>query len=316
MLPLSVDIMNHDNLYGYIPSIVAGVIFIVLFSGTTFFHAFQLTKARCWYFIPFVVGGFCTLTPCPNWNNLQLCSNTLPSKSPVQIIGYICRVIARNNLHSVTIYAVQSVLILLAPPLYAASIYMVLGRTVTHLNAENLSLVRVRWMTKIFVSGDVFSFLLQSAGGGLMAAGSASTRKTGSNVVIGGLVVQLLFFGFFVVVAAIFHYRIEKNPTSKSQNERMATQALGWRQRNWVTVLLALYVVSALILIRSIFRLVEYKGGFGGYLMTHEVFGYIFDALLMFVAMVVMNVYHPAVILGDGKGEGVRYSEYRETVRL
>jgi hypothetical protein len=53
--------MNHDNLYGYIPSIAAGVIFIILFSGTTFFHAFQLTKARCWYFIPFVVGGVCML---------------------------------------------------------------------------------------------------------------------------------------------------------------------------------------------------------------------------------------------------------------
>ncbi|CEO59249.1 hypothetical protein PMG11_03931 [Penicillium brasilianum] len=237
-------------------------------------------------------------------------------KPSVQIIGYVCRVIARNNLSSVGIYAMQSVLILLAPPLYAASIYMVLGRTVTYLNAENLSLVRVRWMTKIFVSGDIFSFLLQAAGGGLMASSKTSTRETGSNVVIGGLVVQLLFFGFFVVVAAIFHYRIEKNPTSKSQNERTTTRAQGWRQRNWMTVLLALYVVSALILIRCIFRLVEYKGGFNGYIMTHEAFGYIFDALLMFIAMVVMNVYHPAVILGDGKGGGMPYSEYSENVRL
>lgn len=237
-------------------------------------------------------------------------------KSTVQIIGYICRVIARNSLNSVAIYAMQSVLILLAPPLYAASIYMVLGRTVTHLNAENLSLVRVRWLTKIFVSGDVFSFFLQSAGGGLMASSSTSTRQTGSNVVIGGLVVQLLFFGFFVAVAAVFHYRIEKNPTSKSQNERMSTRAQGWRQRNWLTILLALYVVSALIFIRSIFRLVEYKGGFDGYIMTHEAFGYIFDALLMFIAMVVMNVYHPAVILGDGKGGARQYTEYGEDVRL
>lgn len=210
----------------------------------------------------------------------------------------------------------QSVLILLAPPLYAASIYMVLGRTVTYLNAGNLSLVRVRWLTKIFVSGDVFSFLLQSAGGGLMASSSTSARETGSNVVIGGLVVQLLFFGFFVAVAAVFHYRIVKNPTSKSQNERMSTRAQGWRQRNWLTILLALYVVSALILIRSVFRLIEYKDGFDGYIMTHEVFGYIFDALLMFIAMVVMNVYHPAVILGDGKGGGRQYSEYGEDVRL
>jgi hypothetical protein len=55
-------------------------------------------------------------------------------------------------------------MILLAPPLYAASIYMVLGRTVTYLRAESLSLVPVKWMTKIFVTGDVFSFLLQCAG--------------------------------------------------------------------------------------------------------------------------------------------------------
>jgi hypothetical protein len=58
----------------------------------------------------------------------------------------------------------QSLFILLAPPLYAASIYMILGRTVTYLNAEHLSLVPVKWMTKIFVGGDVFSFLLQCSG--------------------------------------------------------------------------------------------------------------------------------------------------------
>jgi hypothetical protein len=142
-----------------------------------------------------------------------------------------------------------------------------------------------------------------------MASGTSSTRTTGSNVVIGGLVVQLLFFGFFVVGAAVFHFRIERRPTSKSQNEREMTRGLGWRQRNWVTVLLALYIVSALILIRSVFRLIEYKYGFDGYIMTHEWFGYIFDALLMFVAMVVMNVYHPAVILGDGKSGTSQYSE-------
>lgn len=86
------------------------------------------------------------------------------TNSPVQIIGYICRVIAYNNLSSVPIYAMQSVLILLAPPLYAASVYMVLGRLVRYLHAEDLSLVPVKWMTKIFVSGDVFSFLLQAGG--------------------------------------------------------------------------------------------------------------------------------------------------------
>lgn len=41
---------------------------------------------------------------------------------------------------------------------------MVLGRLMIHLDAQKLSMVRVSWMTKIFVTGDVVSFLMQCAG--------------------------------------------------------------------------------------------------------------------------------------------------------
>ena len=58
----------------------------------------------------------------------------------------------------------QALLILLAPPLLAASIYMVLGRLIRMLQAEKYSLVRIKWLTKVFVLGDVLSFLAQSAG--------------------------------------------------------------------------------------------------------------------------------------------------------
>jgi hypothetical protein len=58
----------------------------------------------------------------------------------------------------------QTLLVLLAPTLYAASIYMVLGRVVTFLHGQHLSYVPVRLMTKIFVLGDVLSFILQGAG--------------------------------------------------------------------------------------------------------------------------------------------------------
>ncbi|KAJ5578448.1 uncharacterized protein N7459_007412 [Penicillium hispanicum] len=126
--------------------------------------------------------------------------------------------------------------------------------------------------------------------------------------------IPLLFFGFFVIVVAIFHIRIEKSPTTKSQTERYLGRGQGWKQRNWVTILFALYVFSALILVRSIFRVLEYKYDFDGYIMTHEAFGYIFDTLLMLVTMVVMDMYHPAVILGDGKQ--ARAQRYSEAVHL
>lgn len=55
-------------------------------------------------------------------------------------------------------------MILLAPPLYAASIYMTLGRLIIHLDAERLSVVPVKWLTAIFVTGDVIAFVMQAAG--------------------------------------------------------------------------------------------------------------------------------------------------------
>ncbi|OGE54784.1 hypothetical protein PENARI_c005G01303 [Penicillium arizonense] len=280
--------MSENNIYGYNPSLPAAIIFIILFGASTAYHGYQLVKSRCMYFIPFLIGGV------------------------FQIIGYICRAASHDNYSGISLYAIQTLLILLAPPLYAASIYMVLGRTVTYLHAEHLSLVPVKWMTKIFVTGDVFSFLLQCAGGGLMSAGS-SMHETGSNVTVGGLVIQLLFFGFFVVVTTVFHFRISRHPTSKSQTELGITRSQGWKQRNWSTILIGLYIVSVLILVRSVFRLVEYREGYSGYIMTHEVFMYIFDGLLMWIAMIVMNIYHPAEILGNGKGG---QGEYTETMQL
>lgn len=58
----------------------------------------------------------------------------------------------------------QSLLILLAPALFAASIYIILGRIILMTDGERYSLVRQKWLTKIFVAGDVLSFLMQGSG--------------------------------------------------------------------------------------------------------------------------------------------------------
>ena len=47
--------------YRYYPSNVAAIIFVVAFALTTLLHIFQLMKKKTWYFIPLVIGGFCTL---------------------------------------------------------------------------------------------------------------------------------------------------------------------------------------------------------------------------------------------------------------
>ena len=104
----------------------------------------------------------------------------------------------------------QSTLILIAPALFAASIYMILGRLIRVLGAESLSIIPVSWMTKIFVAGDVISFFMQAGGGGLQASGN---HDIGQKVIIGGLFVQIVMFSIFLVTALVFHYKASKQST-------------------------------------------------------------------------------------------------------
>ncbi|EAA61944.1 hypothetical protein AN9111.2 [Aspergillus nidulans FGSC A4] len=164
----------------------------------------------------------------------------------------------------------QSVLLLVAPALFAASIYMYLGRIIALVRGEKFSFIRVSWMTKIFVAGDVLSFLMQSSGAGILVTNS---QQMGENIIVGGLFVQIIFFGFFVTCSFIFQRRISSN-----------ANALGNASTTpWLKHLYALYGSSILILIRSIFRVVEYLQGWDGYLLRNEAFIYVFDALLMWL---------------------------------
>lgn len=45
--------------YHYDPSIAAAVIFLLLFLVMTVVHTYQMFRTKTWYFIPFVIGGFC-----------------------------------------------------------------------------------------------------------------------------------------------------------------------------------------------------------------------------------------------------------------
>ncbi|KAG2419785.1 hypothetical protein HFD88_004581 [Aspergillus terreus] len=255
--------------YKYDPSMAAAVIFIILFGVATILHTYHLIRTRTWFFIPLTIGGW------------------------FEFVGYIGRAMSSAQAPDFTLgpYIMQSTLLLVAPALYAASIYMELGRIIYLVKGEKLSLIRVNWMTKIFVAGDVLSFLMQASGAGIMVT---DAQKTGENVIVGGLFVQIIFFGFFLISAIIFQQRIGRHPTPES-----ADSYNPWRKH-----LYALHTSSVLILIRSVFRVVEYLQGWDGYLLSTEVFIYIFDALLMFIVLVIFVLIHPSEVnclLGRGR---------------
>ncbi len=174
-------------------------------------------------------------------------------------------------------YIVQSILILVAPALFAATIYMTLGRLMRSTHATSYSIIRVTWMTKIFVVGDVLSFFIQGGGGGIMASGNGTNLKMGENIILGGLFLQIIMFGVFILASVIFHIRMLKQPTQQSYNPEL----------RWERVLFVLYAVSALIMTRNIFRVADYIGGHDGVLLRVEWPVYVFDMLLMASTMAI-----------------------------
>lgn len=72
--------------------------------------------------------------------------------------------------------------------------------------------------------------------------------------------------------------------------------------------MIALYTASILILVRSVIRVVEYLQGYDGYLMKHEAFIYVFDALLIFITVLVLMYEHPSEI-NCLIGRGQKYAE-------
>ncbi|KAI4150389.1 MAG: hypothetical protein L6R39_002282 [Caloplaca ligustica] len=255
--------IGEGHLYHYYPSLIAAVITIVVFAILSAFHTYRMIRSKYFFCLPFAIGGI------------------------FEIIGYIGRVIGHYDPESLIAYILQSLFILVAPALFAATIYMTLGRIIRATHAESYSVIRTNWLTKLFVAGDVLTFCIQGGGGGLMAAGDPDKVKLGQNTILGGLFLQIVIFSLFVIVSIIFHTRLRKQPTRQSAGKSVM----------WQKMLVVLYVVSALILVRNVFRVVEYVGGRDGPLLRIEWPIYVFDALLMAATMGVWGVWYPSSML-------------------
>lgn len=179
---------------------------------------------------------------------------------------------AHSDQIDATPYIIQSLLLLLAPILFAASVYMILTRLIRATGADSLSIIPTKWLTKIFVGGDIACFAIQGGGGGILTqAKSVADIRRGESVILGGLVLQIVIFGIFVTTAAVFHTRLGKRLYQTMERVRIP-----WQRTMWT-----LYVASVMISLRNVYRVLEYALGSEGYLLRYEWTLYVFDGLLM-----------------------------------
>ncbi|CAK7212607.1 hypothetical protein SCUCBS95973_001521 [Sporothrix curviconia] len=270
----TLETYNGYPLWHYIPNRPAAIVFAVLFVIATLYHVFAMFRHRLWFCIPFVIGGI------------------------FEIVGYVGRIIAYDETGKLIPYILQSIFLLLAPVLFAASLYMTLGRTILHTihsnaassaaNVSNsLSFIPLRWITRIFVTADIVSFFIQGAGGGLLTQSDTDSKtKTGQGIIVGGLVFQLVAFAVFITAVAVFDVRCRR---------------LSIRPARFILPML--YVTSLLVMLRNLMRVVEYAMGQDGYLLLHEWPIYTLDGVPMLIVMAVFAAGYPSKLKQGVKSE-------------
>jgi hypothetical protein len=158
---------------------------------------------------------------------------------------------------------------------------MVYSRVVRAVEGDRFSLVSPRWCTRIFVLGDWFCLNVQSTGGGLLA--NPKNVKIGDGIIVGGLILQCIIFVGFMYCCIRFHRRFRSHLAMSGDRTDIP----------WEPVLNMLYGTSVIIMVRNIYRLVEYIMGKGSYLFANEWPVYVLDGVLMLIVMLAYFIWYP-----------------------
>ncbi|OCL14872.1 RTA1 like protein [Glonium stellatum] len=262
-----------NSIWLYSPSTALAIVVAILYLIPTCITFWQtVIRYRSYFFICVVLG------------------------SALEVGGYISRAVSTRELDQIPPYAISSTLIILAPIFVAAGNYLLIGRLIRAVldrNQHRILGVKAECITRIFVGCDIVSFLIQASGSGIASSGNweGNNAKIGTNVLIVGLSTQVLTFVFFLVIVWAFG----KNTKHYTKPDALK----GWRK-----VLHGICISSALILIRCVYRVIEFACGIHGYPFTHEWIFYVFESLPMLPAISIFCFYHPAKYLGRTGGLG------------
>ncbi|WVR05323.1 hypothetical protein IAU60_002337 [Kwoniella sp. DSM 27419] len=275
-------------IYGYVPSLALGIVGIITFILIGGVHAYWLftkrwtAKGRRWFHGLILIGTL------------------------MEAGGYAARLASHRRPFVVSSFVAQYFLIVVAPVLFSAAIYLSLSLAARgYVGGERLLVLRPKLVLAFFVSADVICTIVQVAGAALIGT-SESARVRGepsrvspeqaNNILIAGLAVQCFSFTCFLVILSIAITRVARSTYVKSTGiEVAAHQTL--RKFLWVILATAL-----LILLRTTFRLAESAQGFFGFASTHESLFGTLEYLPVILTLMLWAAAPPAKFLPSTRG--------------
>jgi hypothetical protein len=160
----------EGTIYGYFPSLPANAFFAGFFGIAMIINIFFGIRYKTWTYMVAVALG--CLAEC---------------------VGYVGRVLMNDNPWNDMAFNIQIVLLIFAPSFLAAGIYLTLKHVVLQFGKE-WSRLRPNWYTYVFITCDVSSLAMQSAGGAMaaMADPGENIGDIGTNLMIAGIIWQVV----------------------------------------------------------------------------------------------------------------------------
>ncbi|KAJ4003458.1 hypothetical protein NW752_012074 [Fusarium irregulare] len=219
----------------------------------------------------------------------------------MEAVGYAARIKSASEPTEKKPYVLQFALIILPPVLMAGVIYVVFGRIVYWVVPPESRTLRFLWVpprfiTLLFVVFDVISLILQLVAA-IFIAGTDPTEPNakqkldlGKTLGLVGVSTQIAGFGLFTVSAIRFHFAARKlSPDFARQNQERYSIT-----KKWQTLLALVNVSCLLILIRSVYREIDFAGGKDGKTHQEEWYQYVFDTLPILIVVFLYNVFFPS----------------------
>mmetsp|Transcript_19147 Transcript_19147/g.57825 ORF Transcript_19147/g.57825 Transcript_19147/m.57825 type:complete len:338 (-) Transcript_19147:335-1348(-) len=257
------------DLFHYIPNRALAILAAALFGGVSILILIVMLVKRRQYFM--LVVTFCGLA---------------------EATGYVMRTIALDSLET-GLYIGTQITLILPPTLLALANYIIAGRVMRISGSTRVGCLRASWVAASFFASDIICICIQGAGAAFLVKDDTdrSSSDLGKALILVGLIAQLAFFTAFLTLVLYMHF----------------SRKFGLRSRRDMTPTFGcLYITTALLYIRGIFRCIEFGQGWDGYLASHEVYFYVFDSLPIFLAFVTYAALHSSVWLPDAPAHSAR----------
>ncbi|CDO68773.1 hypothetical protein BN946_scf184989.g39 [Trametes cinnabarina] len=252
---------NVTNPYGYIPTHWICILFLVLFGISTFLHAGQAIRSRLWWLFP---------TAC--------------LAGVGEIIGWAGRLISSTDPNDLNPYLMQITTTIIAPtPLIAAN-FVILGEIIRRVGPD-YSRLSSSWS----IGGAKASIAVQNG----------NDPGPGGHIMLAGVAFQLAALVVYVILASEFLLRFVYDHPFKRRSS-MPSQAEGLQKKTKLMIV-GLAFAAVFLFIRSIYRVAELSNGWGGKIITTEVYFNVFDGAMIVLAMYTMNALHPGLLLGHAR---------------